>query len=77
MDPQTLKNIFAPAEIKTSYVIVIERISSTKYKVEDMSGRIKYVEAASYYPPGAMVVVQGKQIIGRGNSAGKHRTYEV
>jgi hypothetical protein len=77
MDSQVLKNIFAPEEIKTSYVIVIERMSSTKYKVEDMAGRTKYVESSSYYPPGTTVAVQDKKITGRGNSAGMHRVYEV
>ena len=72
-----LKNIFKPDRTTSSYCTVVRRLSTTRYEVEDGTGRTRFAESTNFYPPGASVIVQEARIIGRGNSAGKHRVYEV
>ena len=77
MDLQPLKNIFAPGGTVTSYCLVLQRRSSTRYDVIDATGRTTFADSTDFYPPGVGVVVQNGRIIGRGSAAGKHKFYEV
>lgn len=76
MDIKALKNIFNK-ETATRYCTVVERLSATRYTVEDTAGRVAGVESTEFYPPGAPVVVQLGRIVGRGSRSGQHKVYEV
>jgi len=74
---EALQNIFGSRETITSYATVSARISSTRYEVTDIAGRVSYAEATDFYPIGVSVVIQDGRIVGPGTRAGKHRIYEV
>ena len=77
MNSDALKNIFSPDNKTTSYGTVTARISATRYRVTDITGRVLPVQADSFYPVGAKVRVENGRITGRGAIAGKHKHYEV
>lgn len=74
---EVLNNIFAKNLVRTSYCTVLQRLSATRYELEDFSGRIIYAESEEFYPAGVTVIVLDNRIVGRGSLTGKHRRYEV
>ncbi|SDP69898.1 hypothetical protein [Desulforhopalus singaporensis] len=72
-----LKNIFNPDRKVTIFGTVKQRLSGSRYIVEDVLGNIVPAQSSDYYPTGASVRVEDGVIVGRGALNGEHRVYEV
>lgn len=71
-----LKNIFSSQEPTRRVVSVVSRISSTRYRVTDSTGRDLTALSTTLYSPGTAVLLEAGRIIGPAIPANT-RTYEV
>lgn len=72
-----LENLLKKPEPQKQFATVVKPLGTTRYQVQDSSGRLMPVDASASWRVGAGVTVTQGRIVGKATKFIKTKTYEV